>query len=184
MPPGDQAPRPHNSRHGAERTQKPQRPSHGGPTRPLLDKARPDRADEGTGGESGVEQAIGLGVGAVRAVEARGLFFFGLDDVGDLGHERGHDEGEAEAEDREKGAEEGFLGQRVVRDEAEQHEHGEGEDEADGREPARAVFVRGSPDQWGAEGGEDQGEEDQACARGGPAVERWLAFGKVHQLRD
>lgn len=53
-------------------------------------------------------------------------------------------------------------------DEAEEDEEGAGEDEACGGEPAGAVLVGRPANQGSGEGGDDEGEEDEAGAGGGP----------------
>lgn len=106
----------------------------------VFDEASKKRADDATGRKGTVEEAVRLRSGAL-AKNPRAFFFLLVDTVNNLGDHRGDHKGDGEADECEKRAEEHFLSQAGVCDQAEKHEKRNGRNKTPGSEIARAIFV-------------------------------------------
>lgn len=106
----------------------------------VLDEAAEKGADDAAERKGAVEEAIRLRSGPL-AENSRAFLFLLVDAVDDVGEHRRDDEGDGEADEGEKCAEEDFLFQARVGDIAEKHVERDGKEETAGGKKARAMSV-------------------------------------------
>lgn len=113
--------------------------------------------------------AKSLRVRSSLAEYARVGLFLGGDDVGDLGEEGNHRDGEGEADHEAQHAQKDNLADPAVRDEAEECERDSTEEKAKSGGVAWAMLVDVHTNQRGGDSRDYERDENEAGAEGGPA---------------
>ncbi|KAI4210732.1 MAG: hypothetical protein LQ351_006407 [Letrouitia transgressa] len=94
------------------------------------------------------------------------------DSSGDLAHHRHEDARKSQPDDGQQRAKQNFLRQGVVGDEAEADERRGRKEKAQGGRPLGTVPIAQVTDDGTKEGGDEKGQEAEACGRGMPAESR------------
>lgn len=160
----------HQRRHpSTHQRQNRQRPPHSPPPRALRHEPAPNRPDEHTARESGVEEPVRRGIRAPSAKHTGVGFLFDIDDVGDLREQRRHGHAQRRAQTSQHCTKERYLIDSAVVDGPHGDEERDRQGKPDGGGDAGTAFVAPVSDYRRDEGWQDQRQEDETAACGAPS---------------